>query len=141
MLVLFFSLFSLADASPSKCELSIVRCCDADFAVRELPLRCFEVNGCPGLYWHGQKTCQEKLVASAISSLNSSPPNTLVTAKNSNRLSISYRARRQNKKDNNKCSTGFCLKRESYLEGHQIRPVLRSRRLFLQISPLANPVG
>eukprot|EP00092_Neocalanus_flemingeri_P030428 GFUD01033030.1.p1 GENE.GFUD01033030.1~~GFUD01033030.1.p1 ORF type:complete len:142 (+),score=35.07 GFUD01033030.1:85-510(+) len=141
MLVLFFSLFSLAAASPSKCELSIVRCCDADFAVRELPLRCFEVNGCPGLYWHGQKTCQKKLVASAISSLSPTPHNTLVTARSSNSLSISYLTREERKKDKtqHKCSTRYCL--ASYLEGRQIKPVLRSKRLFLQISPLANPVG
>ena len=26
--------------------------------------RCFEVNGCPGLYWHGKKACSKSTVAS-----------------------------------------------------------------------------
>eukprot|EP00090_Calanus_glacialis_P025445 TRINITY_DN39754_c0_g1_i2.p1 TRINITY_DN39754_c0_g1~~TRINITY_DN39754_c0_g1_i2.p1 ORF type:complete len:212 (-),score=36.85 TRINITY_DN39754_c0_g1_i2:216-764(-) len=65
-----FPLSCLARQSgPSKCELAIVRCCDRDTA-RVLPLRCFEVNGCPGLYWYGQKACSKSLVASALNSIN-----------------------------------------------------------------------
>merc|ERR1712142_832799 len=69
--ILSFSLFSSLTASLSKCELSIVRCCAADFPSNKLPLRCFEVNGCPGLYWHGKSVCGKELYAAAVSSINS----------------------------------------------------------------------
>merc|ERR1712106_644383 len=60
-----------AISGPTKCELSIVRCCDTENN-RILPLRCFEVNGCPGLYWYGKKACSKNLVASAKALLNKS---------------------------------------------------------------------
>jgi len=69
-LLLLSPVFTLARvASPTKCELAIVRCCERGSA-RVLPLRCFEVNGCPGLYWFGYKVCSASLVARAQSSVN-----------------------------------------------------------------------
>jgi len=57
--------------SPTKCELAIVRCCDTQKETR-LPMRCFEVNGCPGIYWYGKRACSKSLVAAARSALNKS---------------------------------------------------------------------
>merc|ERR1711915_30268 len=60
--------FPFISGKPSRCLLSIVRCCDAGLSI--LPFRCFEVNGCPGIYWHGKKTCGGSTVSRAISALN-----------------------------------------------------------------------
>merc|ERR1712106_617491 len=59
----------LDDRPPSSCELAVVRCCDAR-QTTVLPLRCLEVNGCPGLYWQGKRTCSKSLVTKAITALN-----------------------------------------------------------------------
>eukprot|EP00092_Neocalanus_flemingeri_P003711 GFUD01003988.1.p1 GENE.GFUD01003988.1~~GFUD01003988.1.p1 ORF type:complete len:163 (+),score=28.21 GFUD01003988.1:70-558(+) len=62
-----------AVSGPTQCQLTIVRCCDSELNTA-LPLRCFEVNKCPGLYWHGKRTCSKSIVASAISALNRKSP-------------------------------------------------------------------
>jgi len=54
------------------CKLNVVECCsdaDADAGSARSPsqTRCFEVNGCPGLYWHGDTICMGKTTASAVS--------------------------------------------------------------------------
>ena len=46
-----------------------------------LLFRCFEVNGCPGLYWYGQKACSKSLVASVIK---------IVTAFRENKTNLLY---------------------------------------------------
>jgi len=54
---------------PTPCELAIVRCCDAR-QTTILPFRCLEVNGCPGLYWQGRRTCSRDLVNKTITAVN-----------------------------------------------------------------------
>merc|ERR1712013_417808 len=70
VILLCMLFFSPLSGSPSQCELGIVRCCDPDFSSRDLPFRCFEANGCPGLYWHGSAVCGKKMFAAAVYSLN-----------------------------------------------------------------------
>lgn len=53
----------------TKCQLSIVRCCDTTLNTA-LPLRCFEINGCPGLYWVGRKVCASDKINAAATALN-----------------------------------------------------------------------
>ena len=119
------------------------------------------MNGCPGLYWHGKKTCQQKLVAAvsqllnvhsmfyfmwfkAISSLKpKSDRQILISTKNSSRMSISYFSKDQKQttdeveKVGPKCRRNRrCLKKASYLKGKRIQPMMKSKRLYLQISNL-----
>ena len=51
----------LGGSPPSRCDLTIVRCCDSDTNTA-LPRRCFEVNGCPGLHWVGKKACSKAFI-------------------------------------------------------------------------------
>eukprot|EP00092_Neocalanus_flemingeri_P035922 GFUD01039113.1.p2 GENE.GFUD01039113.1~~GFUD01039113.1.p2 ORF type:complete len:124 (+),score=9.14 GFUD01039113.1:113-484(+) len=121
MLLLFFSLFSFMDAStPSACQLSIVRCCDTELGARALPLRCFEVNGCPGLFWHGQRTCGGKMVAAAISSLNSQTRGRMLVTVDSEQSSAQHSA--------------YYL--PNFLAGPRIRPVVGNSRIHRLVSPL-----
>jgi len=56
--------------SLTHCELAIIRCCDTEGQSRDLPIRCFEKNLCPGLYWYGQRACSPQIVEQARSSLS-----------------------------------------------------------------------
>jgi len=56
--------------SLTHCELAIIRCCDTEGQSRDLPIRCFEKNLCPGLYWYGQRACSPQTVEQARSSLS-----------------------------------------------------------------------
>jgi len=66
---LLMGMSSAAVVMPSRCLLAIVKCCNTDGVERGLPLRCFEVNGCPGLYWEGMDVCSVRTVTMAISTL------------------------------------------------------------------------
>jgi len=43
------------------CESAIYFCCDP-FSNSLLPLRCFELNRCPGLYWAGPRICSDHFI-------------------------------------------------------------------------------
>merc|ERR1711971_1397519 len=43
------------------CESAIYFCCDP-FSNSLLPLRCFELNRCPGLYWAGPRICSDYFI-------------------------------------------------------------------------------
>eukprot|EP00092_Neocalanus_flemingeri_P000927 GFUD01000986.1.p1 GENE.GFUD01000986.1~~GFUD01000986.1.p1 ORF type:complete len:162 (+),score=29.94 GFUD01000986.1:30-515(+) len=81
-----------AISGPTKCELTILRCCDTE-QNSSLPLRCFEVNGCPGLYWHGKRACSKSIVASAISALNRKSQSTArigIKSNGSNKVKVEF---------------------------------------------------
>jgi len=52
-----------------QCSRAIVRCCDVQS--KRLPLRCFEQNGCPGIYWQRKKpVCSQFLIDKAYDHLD-----------------------------------------------------------------------
>merc|ERR1711953_17621 len=53
----------------SSCVKSIINCCDTASPRDSLPLRCFEVNGCPGLYWSKLDCTSTGLVAQILSAM------------------------------------------------------------------------
>lgn len=69
------SLSSLVSLRPEsdpvvKCSRAILRCCDLKST--QLPLRCFEQNGCPGIYWQRRQkagACSFELVSRAKTQL------------------------------------------------------------------------
>eukprot|EP00091_Calanus_sinicus_P000544 TRINITY_DN10476_c0_g1_i2.p1 TRINITY_DN10476_c0_g1~~TRINITY_DN10476_c0_g1_i2.p1 ORF type:complete len:144 (-),score=21.53 TRINITY_DN10476_c0_g1_i2:55-486(-) len=116
-------------SSPSKCELSIVNCCQPN--TQALPFRCFEVNGCPGLIWHGKEACGEKNVASTISALGCRQSNkrTQVKVRSTTSLTIRYNVVLQTRMPN------FCsgnMTGSVILEGCKIRPVVWGDKISFQ---------
>merc|ERR1711872_46920 len=73
VLLCLFELLSPSSSGPSACELAIVRCCSSKQG-GSLPVRCFEVNNCAGLYWQGLKACSPKNVEAALKSVESKKP-------------------------------------------------------------------
>merc|ERR1719369_2585833 len=73
-ILLILTLSPAIISSLTYCELAIIRCCDASSHTKALPLRCFEKNFCPGLYWYGRKACSPHIVAQARSSLTNTSP-------------------------------------------------------------------
>eukprot|EP00092_Neocalanus_flemingeri_P049970 GFUD01057613.1.p1 GENE.GFUD01057613.1~~GFUD01057613.1.p1 ORF type:complete len:179 (-),score=42.39 GFUD01057613.1:277-813(-) len=114
-----------------------------------LPLRCFEVNGCPGLYWHGQKACSKSLVASAISSLNRKSLKVRkinIDSDGSDKVNVEFIDRSDNlnekpSKMRQKISPNtLSLRQTAYLPAHQkVTPVFWSGRHYLQIAEFSIP--
>jgi len=48
-------------AKLTACESAIYFCCDP-YSNSLLPLRCFELNRCPGLYWAGPRICSDQFI-------------------------------------------------------------------------------
>ena len=49
--------------------LSYLSCCQSDRQTFELPVKCFEQNGCFGLHWLGDDACSEKYQQSIASKI------------------------------------------------------------------------
>merc|ERR1711915_1130813 len=73
VLLCVFGFPSPSSGGPSACELAIVRCCSFKQS-GSLPIRCFEVNNCAGLYWQGSKACSPQNIKAARESVELKKP-------------------------------------------------------------------
>jgi len=84
LLVLFSSVYLtfVYGKNPRNCKLAIRRCCDKDSG-QNLPLRCFELNNCPGLFFAGPKVCKlnGKSLAESINLCGRQQRNKVINAK------------------------------------------------------------
>jgi len=57
----------------SNCQTTIINCCDPTSRL-PLPLRCFELNLCPGLYWAGRQVCSKAVYSKVVGIITKTEP-------------------------------------------------------------------